>query len=60
MRLKRQDGAIANQVKKAMEVEAMKLGQWFSAHIIRSLLMRMVMPADPLAAAKVSAPVTCR
>lgn len=57
MRLKRQDGAIANQLRKAMAVAAMKLGQWFSEHSIRSSLMRMVTPADALAAAQVAAPM---
>lgn len=56
-KFKIQDGASANQLMKAIAVAVSKLAQWFSAHMLRSLPMRTVIPADAHAAPKVSVPV---
>jgi len=44
---------------KAMAVAVSKLAQWFSAHMLRSLPIRTVMPADEQAAANVRVDVIC-
>jgi hypothetical protein len=56
-KFKIQDGARANQLMKAIAVAVSKLAQWFSAHMLRSLPMRTVIPADAHAAPRVSVPV---
>jgi hypothetical protein len=55
-----QQGAITNELRKAMAVADMKFGQRLSSQNSRSALMRTVMPAAADAALKVSAPVICR
>lgn len=52
-KFKKKDGATANQLKKAIAVADMNLLQWFMSHLLRSLLIRTVMPAHEQAAAKV-------
>jgi hypothetical protein len=58
-RFRRQHGAIANQLKKAMAVADIKFGQWFSKQASTSLSMKVVMPADAHAAVNISVPVIC-
>ncbi|ONK79643.1 uncharacterized protein A4U43_C01F8460 [Asparagus officinalis] len=58
-KFKRKDGEAVNQLKKAMAVAVSKFAQWFTLHKLRSLLMRIVMPADAVAAANVRNDVIC-
>lgn len=52
-KFKRKDGDMANQLIKAIAVAVSNLVQWFSAHLLRSVPMRTMMPADAQAAANV-------
>lgn len=55
----RKDGVMANQLIKAMAVAVSNLVQWFIEHLLRSLPIRTVMPADALAAANIRDDVIC-
>lgn len=58
-KFKRKDGDMAKQLIKAIAVAVSNLVQWFTAHLLRSLRMRTVMPADAQAAANVRVDVIC-
>lgn len=58
-KLKKKDGDTANQLRKAIAVADMNLLQWFTPHLLRSLLIRTVIPAHEHAAAKVRVDVIC-
>lgn len=49
----RKEGETENQLIKAIAVAVSNLVQWFMAHLLRSLPMSTVMPADAHAAANV-------
>lgn len=57
-KFKKKDGETANQLIKAIAVADMNLLQWFMSHLLRSLLIRTVIPAHAHAAAKVIVDVT--
>lgn len=58
-KFKRKDGDTANQLIKAIAVAVSNLLQWFTSHLLRSLAMRTVIPAEAHAAANVSVDVIC-
>lgn len=58
-KFKKKDGDTANQLRKPIAVADMNLLQWFMSHLLRSLLIRTVMPAHAHAAANVSVDVIC-
>lgn len=51
-KFKRNDGEIVNQLMKAIAVAVSKVAQWFSEHMLRSLPISTVMPADAQAAVR--------
>lgn len=53
------DGDKENQLIKAIAVAVSNLVQWFKAHLLRSLSIRTVIPADAQAAANVRVEVIC-
>ena len=53
-KFKKNEGKTKNQLTKAIAVEVSNLVQWFSAQLLKSLLIRTVIPADAQAAANVS------
>ena len=55
----RKEGETENQLIKAIAVAVSNLVQWFMAHLLRSLPMSTVMPADAHAAANVRVDVIC-
>ena len=59
-KLKRKDGASANQLMKAIAIAVINLAQRLPAHIFLSLSITMVTPIDAHAALKVSVPVIYR
>lgn len=50
---------MANQLMKAIAVAVSNLVQWFKAHLLRSLPIRTVIPADAQAAVNVRVDVIC-
>jgi hypothetical protein len=58
-KFRRNDGDTENQLIKAIAVAVSNLVQWFTPHLLRSLPMRTVMPADAHAAANVRVDVIC-
>lgn len=58
-KFKKNDGDATNQLINAIAVADMNLLQWFILHLLRSLLIRTVMPALAHAAAKVRVEVIC-
>ncbi|KAK8995317.1 hypothetical protein V6N11_069755 [Hibiscus sabdariffa] len=59
-RLKRNEGNVVNQLKKATAVAVSNCVKWFCAQISRSWPIRTVTPAEAQAAANVRVDVTCR
>ncbi|MDD0148505.1 hypothetical protein PSY31_22730, partial [Shigella flexneri] len=59
-KFKRKDGDTTNQLIKAIAVADSNLLQWFTAHLLRSLAMRTVLPAEALEAANVRVDVISR
>ncbi|KAK8605082.1 hypothetical protein V6N13_082539 [Hibiscus sabdariffa] len=58
-RLKRNEGNVVNQLKKATAVAVSNCVKWFCAQISRSWPIRTVTPAEAQAAANVRVDVTC-
>lgn len=58
-KFKTKEGDTENQLIKAMAVAVSNLVQWFKLHLLRSLPIRTVMPADAHAAANVRVDVIC-
>lgn len=59
-KFKRKEGETANQLMKAIAVADSNCAQWFTPHLLRSLPIRTVIPADEHAAENVRVDVTCR
>lgn len=59
-KFKRNEGETENQLRKAIAVADSNWAQWFTPHLLRSLPMRTVIPADEHAAENVRVDVICR